>query len=524
MNLLHSLIKGRLAPIFAGVIGLTYLLLVGFRGFSASTLDWLETARDLAATLRESPRSMTEWSAESVALSDIFAALVHLGTPGFSEWALFGLSVIAGAVATAMVFYVSQRLAGALGGWTSLFFLLTCGPWMGPFTRVDPTFMVVPVILGIVIAWHADNLRWWLRTLLCAPLLVLGTLLWTGTAVVLAILILVELIAPMTRQRAEQPGLIDGPSLELDRVMIPLLAAALLVLYPLFWPNPIENLGYFFLAGLEIPAAEFVFRGSAYPPDRPPFYTGVAWAFEQIQLATVIAITLGIVWALRTPRTGERRLVLSCATVAIAMLAFPVLFRHPRPLGAEFSVIFVAVAIPLASLVTCRFFSHALGRHAPSKKVRQVAIVAFLLAGISILIEAPRAMVSPETFRSPMTARIVGWSATGDMPMREEMLPVRVIEISGTDRDRRLLSTGLERYLERYRQMQLLGNLSTTPDTASADIAIRPVPAIAVDRYSVHSPPHNPPLPNSQTAIVPEIHRPLFFIDRRDEPPADNEP
>ncbi len=514
MNPLLSIIRGRLAPLFAGVIALYSLLVVGFRGFSASTLDWLERAEELADDIRESPQVVSDWSAETEGLVDIFAALIHLATPGFSEWVLFGFSILAGATATAMVFFISQRLAGAIGGWMSLFFLLTCSPWIGPFTRVDPTFFVVPVLLGILIVWHARSLRWWWRSLVCAPLLVVGVLLWSGTAVVLALLLVVELLAPTHYQPAEQHGLLDGPSIRIDRIVTPVAALVLLALYPLFWPSPVEQIGEFFLAGLELPPAEFVFRGDAYPPARPPLYAGAAWLLEQVPLATVMAIGMGIIWTLRKTRTEDRRLVLGCAALALALLSFPVFFRNPRPLGAEFGVLFLAVAIPLASLVTCRFFAHALGRNAPSKKVRQVAIVAFLLAGISVLIETPRATESPETFRSPMTARLVGWSATGDMPMREDILPVRLIEVSGADRNNSLFSGGLEPYLERYRRMHLITDIRTTPDPTSADIAIRNVPPISADRFSIHPSSYMPPLPDSQTTVVPAIHRPRFLIDR----------
>ena len=514
MKFLRSLIRGHLAPVLAGIIGLVYLLMIGFRGFGSSTLTWISEGRKLAIELGETPFAELEWSAGEQSLIDIFAAFVYLATPGVSEWVLFGLSVLAGAVATGLIFFIAQRMAGATGGWMALFFLLTCAPWMGLFTRIDPTFLLIPLLLSILVVWHSRRLSWWTRALLCPPLVALGILLWHGFLIVVALLIVVELIAPVSASPAEQPGLIAGPTINLDRLLIPIIALGLLFLYPLFGPEPLEGLLEFLLLPLEAPAAEFVFRGDAYPPDRPPVYMGAAWSFEQLPLALVGALSLGIIWAFIDRKSPDRRLVMSCAFLAVAMLFLPVFFRSPRPFGAEFTALFIATAIPLASMATCRFFSHALGRSAPSTKVRQVAIVGFLLAGVSILIEAPRAVEAPESHRSPMTARLVGWTATGDMPMREEMLPLRVIEFSGADRNTHLYSGGWEDYIEAYRRMRLLQDVETTSSPDTAEVAIRRVPPIAADRFSAYPATHIVPLPNSETVVMADIHRPYFFVDR----------
>lgn len=522
MNFLNSIIRGRLAPYFAGVLGVCYLLLVGFRGFGAATLDWIDAGRSLADEVRQTPASILEWTAESHEFMDLFAAVLYLVSPGAGEWALFGVSVVCGGAASAMIFFLGQRLAGALGGWMTLFFLLTCAPWMGLFTRVDPTVVVVPVFLGIVLSWHARTLTWWLRTLICAPLVATGILLWPGIAIVFALLVAIELIAPQRGKPPDQPGLTEAPTLAFDRLTTPALAAILLLLYPLFWPEPIESLGLYFISALELPATEFVFRGQVYPPARPPFYTGVAWTFEQLPLALVGALTLGVLWCTRYDCATDRRLLLGLASMAVVFLLFPVLFRSPRPLGADFTALFLAAGIPLASLATCRFFSHALGRNAPSVKVRQVAIGAFLLAGISILIEAPRAMETPETYRSPMSARIVGWTASGDMPVREEILPLRVIEASGVGPGTPLYTGGWERTLDAYQRMGIVASHLLTDDIDDAQVAIRRVPAIAVDRFNAYSVHHIPPLRDAQTAVIDDIHRPFFFVDRSPRVIADD--
>ncbi len=518
MKTLRSIFQGRLAPYFAAVISVFYFLLIGFRGFTSATLDWLERSRQMAGELRDAPGAFADWEAHSHGLADIVGALVYAAVPGAAEWILFAMSVLCGALATGLVFALAARLSGAIGGWMALFFLLVTAPWMGLFTRVDPTFLLVPVVLGFFAVWYAFRLPWWKRCLASAPIMTAGVLLWPGFAIIIGLLLVVELLYPPQRCDADSPGLIDGPRLSLDRLLAPLAALILLLCYPLFWPDPVDGVLQYFLAALEVPATEFVFRAEAYPPARPPLYTGAAWIFEQLPLATVFAFICGILWCFVDLRSPHRRLAIGFAVVASALLVFPVLFRSPRPLGAEFGVLFIATGLPLAVRVLCRFFSHALGRSAPSKKVRQVAIVTFLLAGISILIETPRAIQSPESFRSPMTARLVGWSASGDMPMREQILPLALIDdVTDPDDVTYLYSAGWEEYLERYEKMRLLRGIETTAEATGADVAIRPVPAISADRFSVYHATHLPALENSQTDVVPAIHRPLFLIDRRSD-------
>ena len=518
MKTLQSIFKGRLAPYFAGVISVFYFLAIGFRGFSESSLQWLSRSAEMGEQLRDSPRNISEWSPETHGLADVFAAIVYAYVPGIAEWVLFGLCVLFGALATGLVFALTQRLAGAIGGWMALFFLLSTAPWMGLFTRVDPTFLLVPVMLGFFLAWYAPTLSWWKRSLWCTPLLATGVLLWPGFAIIAGLVLIVELLCAPHRTEAESQGLVDGPTITVDRLLIPLGGLLLLLLYPLFWSEPLDGLIQYFLGALEQPAAEFVFRGDAYPPARPPLYTGAAWIFEQLPLAVVFAFTCGILWCFVDLRAPNRRLAIACAVVAAALLTFPVLFRSPRPLGAEYGVLFMATGLPVAVLLLCRFFSHALGQGAPSKTVRRVAIVTFLLAGTSILIETPRAVESPESFRSPMTARLVGWSASGDMPMREDILPLALLDsIDDPAETTYLYSAGWEEYLERYRKMRLLRGIETTPDPERADVAIRRVPPVAAGRFSVYTAPHIPPLEDSSTEVVPDIHRPLFLIDRRAE-------
>lgn len=517
MNFFASLIKGRLAPYFAGLISVAYFLYIGFRGVGESTLQWLEQSRDLADDIAESPGVVTDWSAESHSLLEVIGAAVHVAVPGAAEWFLFGLSVLCGAIATGLVFVLARRLGGAVGGWMALFFMLTAAPWMGLFTRLDPTFFLVPVLLGFCAAWYANHLAWWQRCLWCVPLVAVGILLWPGVVVLAGLIWLVELLYSPKRRPSNSQGLIDAPTLSIDRLLIPVGALLVLCLYPLFWPNPIDGLAQYVLAALEQPASEFVFRSNAYPPARPPIYTGAAWIFEQLPLVVTAAFIAGILWCFVDLRSPQRRLAVGCAVGACALLAFPVLFRSPRPLGAEFGVLFFAMGLPVAIMVLCRFFSHALGRGAPSKKVRQVAIVTFLLGGISILIETPRAMESPESYRSPMTARILGWSATGDMPLRQDMLPLSLLDTPDSDEPVYLYSAGWEDHLEAYRRMHLLRDLETTADPDRADFAIRPVSPVAADRFSTYSASHLPPLEHAQTEVIPDIHRPLFLIDRRSD-------
>ena len=512
---LHRLFRGDLAPLTAALMGLVYIVAAGFRGLGDSTIDWLDASRELAADFAESPSVVSEWNVENVELIELFAALIYLVFPtGFEEWTLFVVSVVAGAAATGMVFAIGRRLAGTVGGWLSLIFLLTSAPWIGTFTRLDPTFLLLPVLLASLLVWYATGWAWWLRVAVGAPLFALGTMLWPGMIAVLAVILVIELLVPLDSTDAEAPGLVAAPTFEADRLLIPVVAALILLANPLFWPAPVDNLGQYVLTALEQPPAELLFRGSVYPPDRPPFYAGIAWIFEQLPLALALGTATGIVWTLGGMKSRHRRFGVGCAALAAGALALPVIFRDFRPLGAEVTVLFVAVGVPIAALVTCRFFTHALGRDAPSKKVRQIAIVAFLLAGVSILVEAPRAVESPETFRSPMTARITGWSAGGDMPLREKILPRKLIETSGADRNNRLYTGGWQRHIELYERMGLLDDIATTSNPDNAQVAIRPIPPISAGRFTVYPAEHIPPLEGADTTVIPDIHRPAFLIDR----------
>lgn len=516
MKFFNALIRGPLAPLLAAIIGLVYLLAAGFRGMSDTTVDWLVDARRLAIEFADDPGVAHSWSYETVDLLELFAGFVYLVLPtGYEEWGLFALSILAGAVATGMVFAVAQRLAGAVAGWLALIFLITSAPWIGSFTRMDSSFVLIPVLLGGLLAWYATDRSWWIRTVIAAPLFAIGTLLWPGMIVVVGLLLVVELLVPLTSREADAVGLTDAPTFEIDRLITPLVAFGLLLAYPLFWPAPIDTLGEYVLLALDQPAAEFVFRGDAYPPDRPPWYSGMAWVFEQLPLALVVATCAGLVWTIAIGlRSRHPRMAAGCAGLAVGALALPVIFRDFRPLGAEVTLLFVSVAVPIAALVICRFFTHALGRNAPTEKVRQIAIGAFALASISILVEAPQAAQSPESFRSPMSARVTGWSASGDMPMRQRILPVQLIETSGADRNRRLYTGGWEHHLELYRRMGLLDSVATTTDRDNADVAIRPVPAISADRFSTYPAEHIPALKDSDTEVIPDIHRPAYFVDR----------
>jgi hypothetical protein len=515
MKLLNDLIRGHLAPLFAGAIAVLYLVLVGFRGVARSSVDWLEGSRKLAIDVADSPSILFDLSAQSTSLIELYGAFVYLLTPaGYSEWAIFGFCVLAGAVSTSLIFYLGSRLAGALGGWMALFFLITSAPWIGLFTRLDPTFLLIPIILAALCIWYAPGPAWWKKSLASAPLFAIGTLLWSGTLIVLGLVLVVELLVPLTRQETDLKGLVDGPTLEIDRLTTPVLVFLLLLLYPLFWPAPVESLVEFVLADLAVPAPEIVFRGSLYPPDRPPWYFGMAWIFEQMPLAVVIGFLAGIFWVFTGVETEKKRFALSCTVISLALLALPVIFRSPRPLGADVTVLFVAFATPIAALVVCRFFTHALGQGAPSTKVRQVAIVAFILGGVSVLIEAPRAMESPETFRSPMTARMVGWSAGNDTPLREEILPLRMIEISGAGKGALLYRGDWGSYLDIYERMGLLGEIRTTDDRGSAYAAIRQAPAVFADPHHAYVGSYVPALEDSKTTLIPDIHRPLYFLDR----------
>ena len=516
MTTLHSIFRGRLAPVAAGLVALAYMVVSGFRGIGASTMDWLGEARRLGREFADAPSSALDWTHQTAGFLEVFAALFYALLPaGYVEWVLFGCALAAGAVGTALIFAIAQKLAGAVGGWMALFFMLTCAPWLGTFTRLDPTFAVIPLILAVVLVWHAQDWTWWLRTAVCAPLLACGVLLWPGMALVIAILLAVELLIGPVQYSAAGRGLFAGPKLTVDRLVIPLAALGLLLLYPLFWPAPFEQLGQYFALAVETSPTQFVFRGDTYPPARPPIYTGAAWVFEQLPLAFVAALCAGILWAFGGIDSPDQRLSTSCAALATALMMTPVLFRTPRPMGIDFAVLVVATGIPVASLITCRFFSFALGRSAPTKKVRHVAIGTFVLAGISILIEVPRALESPESFRSPMSARLTGWSASGDMPMRQDLLPLKLIENSGADGDTPLYTAGWERHLEVYERMGLLDDVAITASPADADIAIRPVPAIAADRFSAYQANHLSALDGAHTIVVPDIHRPLFFIDRK---------
>lgn len=514
MKVLKSLLRGSLAPFFAGVLGLVYAVAVGFRGVDSRTLDWLQQSRELAEQFAASPSTAADWSAQSVSLLELFATAVYLLFSGSTpEWALVVFSLLAAAVSTAMVFFLTRRLAGPMEGWVSLFFLFTIAPWLGAFTRLEIAVFSLPIVLGVLIAWYAREVPWWARTAICAPLLVIGTLLWPPMVLVVAILVAVDLLSTTPATPADRRGLIDGPSLELDRAITPLVAVVLFLAYPLFWPDPVASAGQFFIDAMAVTPAEFVFRGSAYPPARPPLFTGGAWVFEQLPLALAVASTVGILWCFARIR---RRLALSLAAMSVMLLMLPVLLRTPRPFGLDFAPLFLATSVPLASLATRWFFTRALGPDAPSTRVRQIAIATFLLAGASIIFEAQSAIESPESFRSPMTARLTGWSASGDMPMRHDVLPLRIIDYSGADRNRALYTGGWSRHLEVYERMGLLDGIATTSNADSADVAIRAVPPVTADAYSSYPARYLGPLKDTETELVPELHRPLFLIDRTD--------
>jgi hypothetical protein len=194
-------------------------------------------------------------------------------------------------------------------------------------------------------------------------------------------------------------------------------------------------------------------------------------------------------------------------------LLFPVFFRDPRPLGAEFEILVIATASPLAAMITSRFFLYAMSSHSPSMKIRQVAIGAFFIAGISILWETGPAMTYPEAYRSPLTARMVGWSPGSEMPHREQLLPLDLLRSSASEPGQVLHSRGWENHLEAYRAMGLLDGIETTPDSDAATVAIRLVPPVAANRFASFIASYPPPLPDTQTRLAPEPHRPLFFID-----------
>lgn len=516
MKFVEHIIRGSSTPLIAGAVAVVYLVLVGFRGLGKTGVQWLQNSRQLAIDLAADPALFWQLSAADTPLVELAAAGLYLVSPrGSTEWILFGLSVLAGAVATSLVFYLARRLAGPLGGWMALFFLIVSAPWIGLFTRLDPTFALVPVLLAALCVWYAPGPSWWQKTLTSAPLWAVSILLWTGTLVVLGLVLAVALLAPVVAERSEHDGLFAGATLTLDRLATPAAALGLLLLYPLFWPAPVEGLLAFLLAAVDVEAPSLVFRGHFYPPHRPPWYFGLAWLFEQLPLALVIAYVAGFLWAFIGVHTEARQMALSSTAVALALLAMPVFFRSPRPLGAEFGVLFVAFATPIASLVVCRFFSLTLGLGAPSTKVRQVAVSAFVLAGISILVEAPRAMESPETFRSPMTARIVGWSAAEDMPLREEILPLRLIEISGARGNARLYVGSWGPYLRLYERMGLLTEVRLTEDRHRAHASIRQVPPVFANQDQLYDSGYDDPLDDATTTVVPNIHRPLFLLDRR---------
>lgn len=514
MSSIHSFIIERRASLTAGVISLFYFAIIGFRGFGASGLAWFDRSIARARELVDSPTAFLEWSAEPQMMADFIGALAILATPLTAGWTLVVLCALSAAISTALIFLISYRLAGPLGGWLSFFFLLTCGPWMGLFTRADPTALLVPLVLGIIIVWHSD-LSWWKRTLTGSPLLAVATLLWPGALLLPAILLSIDLLVPVASRESNQSGLFSAPSVSIDRLLTPIMALLLLGLSPFFWSAPVENLGAFFLSALELPAADLVFRGQVYPPSRPPFYFGAAWLAEQLPFLTILAMGCGIAFCRRSPAPQDRRFSLSLASITVGLLLLPVFFRGPRPLGAEYVVLVVATGVPLATLVTCRFFSHALGSNSPSMKIRQVAIATFLVAGGSILLEMPAAHQAPESYRSPLTARLVGWSPATDMPQRHNILPLELLRSTASAPDQILHTGGWEKYLEIYGSMGLLSDINTTAEPERATIAIRPVTPVAAGRFVSYDSTYLVPLSNTRTRLFPGLHRPIFLIDER---------
>ena len=501
MNLINSILRGRLAPFVAALIGLAQIAVIGFRGVDRRGLQWLERSRQLGTSYREEPTQWLSHAPTDLALIDVYGASFFVLSPSLAPWLLFAATATSAALCAGLTFALGRRLSDPLTGWLALGLLLCTAPWFATYTSIDPTAMMVPLWLGILLLWHHQTLTWWARALFVGPLLTTAILLWPPSTFLILVLLITSLVAHRR----------SLPTFALHRLLPTALAAGGLFAYPFLWPDTLANLQTLLLMPLQLPPDQILFRGTAYPPETLPPYFGYLFLQEQLPLAIAVATTLAVLWGLRALLSRRAtHLESDLLWLSILLLFLPPVLNTPFPHDASLPLITMVLLLPLASDAGRRFFLWTLSRSAPTKKTRQIALATYLLLMTSILLEVPRAAESPEAFRSPMTARLTGWSAAQDMASRSPILPTDMITDLQPHPDASLYESPWEDFLDLYADMNLLDDLSRTDDPADADFAIRPIPTIhpSIDYSTTH-----PPLPDSKTTAIPAIHRPLFLID-----------
>ncbi len=504
MNLFNSLIRGRLAPILAATFGLLQVLIIGFRGADESVIQWWRRARELGQTWRSNPGDILAHPPTHDSFIDAYGASFFTLAPDLAPWLLVVVIAFAGALSTGLAFALGRRLSRAITGWLCVAMLLCCAPWLGAFTAADPTALLLPLWLGGLLLWHHKRLPWWSRALFTSPVFALAILVWAPSILLVAVLLLRSILSQNASLKA----------FALHRLVPAVLGVLCLLAYPFFWPDPLSSIQAFLFLPLEMDPTVLLFRDATYPPGGLPLYFGLVFLIEQLPLALATAVCCGLVWTLWKLRHRKATpLQTDLFLLSIALLLLPTLVGTPFPQGMGLALLTLAMMAPLGAEATRCFFVFTLSRSAPSKNARQIALTTYLLLMSSILMEVPRAITAPEAFRSPMTARLTGWSAAGDMPTRSPLLPIELIKFASPNPNSTLYVEPWEDTLQTYQQMSLLGDLQITDTPAEADFMIRPIPSIHSDAHSTYPAHAVPPLPSSTTEVFPVVHRPLFLID-----------
>ena len=501
----HPLITGRPAPFLAALAGLTSTVIIGFRGFGDPGLAWLDRSQNGLQHLLQSPP-------EPTLLIDLFAAgLSRL--PLAQGWILVGLTFLASALTTGLLFQLGRQLNGVLTGWIAVFFALTAAPYMGIFTSADPTALAIPLVAALILAWFSD-LPPWIRGGLCGLLLAL-TALSTPFA---ALLILVFLLVIAAR-RSE---------ISLDHLLAPLLASALLLAALSLWGPPLAVLHHLWLSPLSQSPDLLLFRGQIYPPRRPPLYFGAAWILEQLPIVTAIVLLLSLFLAPKFLKGKERHQAITLSFIALLLMLLPVFLRTSRPLGLHFEALFLLASLPLGAVITVHFLGYCMGPDAPALRLRRFAIAVFVVIATGILLESRSSLAYPESQRSPLTARLLGWSVTSDLPQREPFLPLEVVRLSLEPSQALLYLHPWEDHLHAYAQMGLISANRLTDDPENATTSIRALPAIALTRFARYDQGFVLQTLEGSTRAIPGRHRPIFFIDQswpaRTKPDSEHPP
>lgn len=492
MKSTYPLLTGRYAPLLAGIATLLGALILGFRGFTEHSLQWFE--RGSSSTGELLLDGFYPGAFHEVLLSFLGGLL-----PWSPGWTIVGLSFFSLALTGMVIYQLGARLSEALTGWLAVFFLLTSAPLMGAATAGDPTLLPLPFMGAILLIWFQDTLSPLLRGALLSALGGLSFLFSPLAALLFGLLFLIQLVL--------------FRSVSLDRLLAPLGAYLLVGLTPFFLLFEPQTYLQYVLKPFTLPPEILLFRNTVYPPARPPFYFGVLWFLEQIPIITAMAMSLGVILGYSTAPKRSQVFAGTLSVWALLLSLLPSLLRTSRPLDLHFESHLIVLLAPLAALVTQRFFVATLGPSAPTVRLRRFAILGVIVMSASILVEARASLAMAEFQRSPLTARLTGWTINGDPPARQKHLPRYLLSITLNEKGATLFSPPFESYLAAYVDMGILTVEQVVSEPKEAWRAIRPAPTIAVRRYGVISEEHAPRQVFGETQVFPYRHQPAFFLD-----------